>query len=57
MLAIWNHRAPGKLWPSSPLVRVLAIHPHTARIEARRRDGTVQQRWVKLSRLCFVRSV
>ena len=32
-------------------VRVLEVRKHTARIEARRRNGTIKRRFVKLSRL------
>lgn len=56
MHAYWNHRPHGRSkfsardWYGVP-VRILQLHKNTAHIEARRRDGTITRRWVKLSRL------
>jgi len=38
-----------------PVVRVLSIHRKTAHIEARRYNGQIVRRYVKLSRLQFVK--
>ena len=42
-------RRPGRGY--HPTVRVLEVRKNTARIEARRYDGTIKRRFVRLSRL------
>lgn len=42
--AVWCHNST-KL-PRYPIVRIVLVHPHTARIEYRA-NGRLSQRWVK----------
>lgn len=42
--AVWQHNSPR--YPRWITVRVLIVHPHTARIECKR-NGRTSQRWVK----------
>jgi hypothetical protein len=50
LLGAPRFRHPGRCYSST--VRILEIRKNTARIEARRRDGTTKRRFVKLARLC-----
>ena len=55
MKATWLHyhrfRTPGMRY--ADIVRVLEVRKHTAHIEARRRNGAIVRRFVKLNRLVF----